>query len=431
MCRGQRLTGVQARERVLAIIGWLCEQGALDSRAEADALLSAAGLAPLRESIELDARALQRLSPPASAPRRAPGERAVIACEFPLIGRDNELAKLLHAWRTLSKSGARFVCIAGEAGIGKTRLAEELLIAAQQESCAIARARTYSFETPLPYQPVSDWLRSPDVYDRVRAQPAALRTELARLVPELLAEDASLAPPGPLSDGWRRRQFLDALLQPFTLDAPPALLVLDDLQWCDGETIEYLQLLMRSAKQRPLLIVGTLRPAELDASHRVQGMLHQLLRDDPLIQIVLGALDKDACAKLSGLAAKRSLDEAAAVRLFRDSAGNPLFVIEGARDARDTRELAGGAYRETPTALPPKVHALIAQRLRGLSAQALNIIEVAAVIGRAFSTELLASAAGQDVDELLSLNRRCARGQACSKRQSACDCGFDFHFPLH
>ena len=427
MCKGERLTGPQARQRVLAVIGWLHIKEALYNTGDANALLAAAGLAPLRE-IEpneaalvgkLDAASRANHLVPTAQPRQTMPPPPV-APEYPLIGRQAEWEILRSAWHSALQGKAQLVCIAGEAGIGKTRLAEELFIEIQSESHRTARTRAYALEGRLAYAPVADWLRSAALADRVSALPAVWRSEIARLLPELLIEDATLPAPQPLTERWQLKRLFEALLQAFSAQENdnPILLVLDDLQWCDPETLEWVQYLLSAAPQLKLLVVGTVRDTEVDAAHPLHKLWRNLLRDGQLTQVPLASLNQAETAQLGSAVAQQPLDGQVADRLFADCAGNPLFVIESLRFQQSQPQTAPSltAQHNGLASLPPRVYAVIQARLDGLSPRARAVAELAAVGGRAFTLALLARAGRWDeeqaalgVDELL--HRRLVRGQ--------------------
>ena len=400
MGKGERLTGPRARERVRAIIGWLHKHDVLSKRSEADGLLLAAGLAPLRETDPVEATLLsQLLDGPDHEPMLAPKPPLVLSPEFALVGRQAEWQTLRAAWQTAMQGAAHVVTIAGEAGIGKTRLAEELMVEGQQQGHAVAHTRAYAMEGRLAYAPLADWLRSPAVINSVNALNAVWRGELAKLLPELLIADSILPAPQPMTERWQLKRLFEAILQAFSAaqQSKPLLLVLDDLQWCDAETLEWLQYALGTAPHLKLLVVGTVRDTEVDAEHSLHKLWRGLLRDGQLTQIALSPLSQAETTSLGAAIADQALGTDAAQCLFQDCAGNPLFIIESVRSQQEPRRQPSNPLTQSSgqVALTPKVYAVIQFRLTQLSPEAREAAELAAVIGRSFNIALLAQASQQ------------------------------------
>ncbi|MEZ4863696.1 MAG: AAA family ATPase [Caldilineaceae bacterium] len=359
-----------------------------------------------------------------------------------LVGRQPEWQTLLRAWRVAAGGRAHLVVIAGEAGIGKSRLAEELLTWAGRQGICTAQSRAYAAEGALAYGPVAEWLRSAPVRAGWQRLEAVWLTELARIFPELLVEKPDLPPPPPMTESWQRRQLFEALARASLANSQPLLLVLDDLQWCDRETLEWLHYLLRYAPQAPLLLVGTVRPEEVNHEHPLTALLLDLRRGGQVTELDLGPLNKDETAALSAQVAGQTLVPNVEARIYQETEGNPLFIVETVRaqgQRVETGELAAGGLEAQPAAqslvsslqspvstlqsLPPKVQAVIQQRLGQLSPTAREIAGLAAVIGRSFTFQVLAQASdlGEDVlvrglDELWQ--RRIVREQGVD--------GYDF-----
>ncbi len=338
----------------------------------------------------------------------------------PLIGRQAAWQRLRGAWQRVATGHPHFCLISGEAGIGKSRLAAELLVWAERQSVATAHTRTYAAQGALAFTPVTEWLRNPALYPKWQALAHVWLRELARLLPELLSAHPDLSPPEPLTERWQRSRLFEALARATlaTVDtgaAAPAgfsedrlLLVLDDLQWCDPDTLEWLHYLLHyhqpDKPRARLLIVGTVRAEEVADDHPLAALLLALRRDEQLTEIALGPLDRAETAALASALGEQPLDDEAAARLFWTTEGSPLFVVETVRAPDWQQQLtdAGPRVGDAPATLPPKIQATIEQRLHQLSPAARNLVALAAVIGRSFSFALLRAVSMAAEDELVS-----------------------------
>lgn len=322
--------------------------------------------------------ALLAVPAPAPAPR---GARPA------LVGRGREQAALAAAWQQATAGAARLVLVGGEAGIGKSRLVEELGAWCARRHAVVVVARCHAAEGPLAYGAVVDWLRTPAVRARLaRLEPARL-TELARLLPELLAEVPGLAAPVPLPPGDQRQRLHDAVTAALVATRSPTLLVVDDLPDADRETCRVLHYLLRVAADAQLLVVGTARTGDVAPDGPLRELLTGLQRRDRLTEIELGRLDTTETAELAARTQGAALDEADARRLHDETEGNPLYVVEALR----------GGW--TPGAPPsPRVQSVIAGRLARLGDTARQLLGVAAVIGRDFPVDVLVTAAGIDAE---------------------------------
>ena len=175
----------------------------------------------------------------------------------------------------------------GEAGIGKTRLAEELLTVAGQQGALTAQARTYAAAGRLAYAPPIDWLRTPALHQRLAQLNDADLSELARLMPETLNMRTVLTLPNPAPESLQRTRLFEALTRALLVDRQPLLLLLDDLQWSDQETLDWLHFLLRHDPSAPLLVVATLRAGDA-AVDALRPWWMALVRDEQASVIELG-----------------------------------------------------------------------------------------------------------------------------------------------
>lgn len=308
----------------------------------------------------------------------------------PLVGRVPERARLAAAWRAAEAGVAGFVLVGGEPGVGKTRLVEELRAWCARRGAAVAQARCYAAEGALVYGPVVGWLRSAALRPRLMRLDGPRLTDVARLLPELLTEVPGLERPRPLPEGEQRHRLLDAVATAVLASGVPVLLTLDDLQHADRETCALLHYLLRVRPEARLLVVATARREEIDGDHPARELLAGLHVLDRCVEIELGTLNLTEAAVLAERVAGSPLPEPDLRRLYEETEGNPLFVVESLR--------AGWAPGRPPA---PRVQAVIEARLAQLSGPARDLAEVAATIGRDFLVDVLADAADVDEDALV------------------------------
>jgi DNA-binding SARP family transcriptional activator len=345
--------------------------------------------------------AYQRLLQTDTLPAPSPAQGLGLAAVSPLVGRHEEWARLQAAWQAAAAGGPHFVLVEGEAGMGKTRLAEELLQWANRQGIAQAKARCYAAEGGLAYAPVVAWLRA-------RPLPPLepiWHSEIARLLPELLVEHPDLPLPGPLTEAWQRRRFFEALARAILEGSHPLLLLMDALQWCDRGTLEWLHYLLRFDAKARLLVVGTCRPEEMGDDHPLVSLLQALRHDGQLTEIELGPLGEAETEALAANMAGGELDPDLAACLYRETEGIPLFVVEIGRSGVPVgdQEPEPGEWETVcwPEPLPPRVKAAFMARLAQLSPSARELAGLAATIGREFTFAVLAQASDSDEDTLV------------------------------
>ena len=374
--RGERATALHLYQQCAALL-----------KKELGVQPSASTRMTYREILDLDDAAPSVHSPP----------RTVV---YPLVGRQSEWNALVNAWQTADAGHAGLFLIRGEAGIGKTRLAEELVDWCRAKGVVAVTARCYAGQGHLAYAPIAAWLKSDALQPALMRLDAPWLTDVARLRPELIAARPDVPAPEQQLESWQRLHFFEALARAFAA-AAPFVLVLDDVQWADADTIEWLQYFLRSASNPPTfaeapagrrcLVVGTVR-AEEEQDNPALGRLIRHLENDRLLTVIaLGPLDEKATAQLAAAVAEQPLDESAVARAFIETEGHPLFIIE-----RGRMDMTGQAAISTAST-PSRVQTVVAGRLALLSEDARIAAEVAAAVGRDFRFDILAQAS--DLEE--------------------------------
>lgn len=317
----------------------------------------------------------------------APGSRSA---RPPLVGRETERSALRDAWRAAGGGAPRLVLVTGEAGIGKSRLVEELRDACTRQGATAVEARCYAAEGPLAYGPIADWLRHPALRQTLPSLDRVRLTELSRLLPELIDEIPDLRPPARLPEHEQRHRLFEAVTAAVLGPGRPVLLVVDDLPHADRDTCRLMHYLLRGSPRARLLVVATARAEDRDLPH-VQELVAAARERDRLTEIELPRLSREETGTLVERLTDARPDPASIDRLHRDAEGNPLFVVEALR--------AGGAAKD---GLTPRVQSIISARLAQLEGAAREVLAVAAVIGREFTYDVLCAAADLDESTLVS-----------------------------
>jgi DNA-binding SARP family transcriptional activator len=307
------------------------------------------------------------------------------------VGRFAERSRLTVAWRAAQNGPAGMVLLAGEPGVGKTRLAEEFRSWCGHRGAVTAVARAYPAEGALAYGPVVAWLRSEEFRPWVQRLDPAHLVELARLLPELRAGVPGLARPKQLPEIDQRQRLYDAVARTLLAPGKPVVLLADDVHWWDRESLQLLHYLLRMESETAALVVATARREDLDNAGPVSDLLTALLGGDRLTEIELERLDREETALLAERLTRTRLARSDADTLYAQTEGNPLFVVEAMRAGWQT----GGDL------LTPKVQAVVESRLAQLSGAARNLVDVAATIGREFTAEVLSLASQVDEDTVV------------------------------
>ena len=317
------------------------------------------------------------------------------------MGRQEELGSAIAAML----DEARLVIITGDAGIGKSRLAAELLGRLRDRGWLVASCRCLPLAEKLPLLPAADALGhllsledGRELLAALDRAPPYVRTELTRLVPKL-GEASPTASEGPVA-GWQRERLFSALGEAFgevaTASAGLALLV-EDVHWADEATLDLLTYLHRSASETRLRIVVTLRTDEATGDVPVSRWRAHSLRTAGVHQVQLWPLTEEETAQLVASLVQERPSHRLAVEVHRRGEGNPFFTeqLVGAALARGPAgELA------VPRQLPRGLRDVLVTRVAQVGEYARTTLAALAVAQRPIAEPLLAEIAGLDLVSL-------------------------------
>ncbi len=332
---------------------------------------------------------------PAGGPLPASRRYGPGAAPVPFVGRAAELSALAEAWEQASGGGRHVVVVTGEAGIGKSRLTSEAALAVSRDGGLVLFGRCDQ-EAIIPYQPIVealDGLVAATPADELPSLGDAARAELAAVLPSLDAPRRATTPD--------RGQLFGAVtdLVVAAAEERPLLLVLDDLQWADDDTLLLVRHLIRRAGDAPILVVAICRDHDLDPGHTLADVIQSLDRDGWVRRLPLQGLEEAEVRELLAHIHPDGGDVRAAAReLLAETAGNPFFLTELARAWAAGVPTSGSAPNGQP--IPPGVHDLVSNRLARLGPGA-DLLRAGAVAGAQFDLDVAGAAAGLDGTDLL------------------------------
>jgi tetratricopeptide (TPR) repeat protein len=330
------------------------------------------------------------------------------------VGRTGEIAQLDAALSGSIDGRGRLCLIAGDPGIGKTRLAECVAARAAERGATVIWGRCWEGEGAPAFWPWVQVLRA-----LVRQGDAATLADrlgaggpyVAQVVPDVreLLPDLPAAPA--LDSEQGRFRLYDALstFMKSSAAATPLAFVLDDLHWADKSSLLLLQFLVREIADARLLIVGTYRDVEVARDHPLGDVLPRLRRERSVDRILLRGLPEPEVHALLVALRGDEVPEDFARTISQETAGNPFFILEILRDILDE----GLAYREgerwvgrveaSEIRLPESVREVIGRRLSRLSDACAKLLTLAAVIGQEFGLDVLQRVSALDEERVFEV----------------------------
>ncbi len=334
------------------------------------------------------------------SPRELRSGDPVAANGVPLVGRVVELAHLKRVLAAAWRGAGRVVMIGGEAGIGRTRLVEELAGGVVKQGGRVLIGRAFDAEQALPFAPWVDILRTGlRLYDEagIRSPSLIWRRELGKLLPELGESGIAAA----IGNSLRLFEAVGHLLRDLA-SRWPLVLILEDLHWADEMSVRLFTFLANRVQTFPLLMAATIRDEDLGEAPLLRRFLQASDATTHVQRLNLAPLSRDETATLVRALAGRGIELPAAVHLADQvwflSEGNPFLIVEIMRtpDTAGTGNVSGHLMWPERLTLPERVREVVAARLERLGEPAQRLISAAATIGREFDFALMQRAADLD-----------------------------------
>jgi predicted ATPase len=340
--------------------------------------------------------------------------------ERSFIGRQRELALLRDGFEAAACARAGIVLVAGEAGIGKTCLLRQMAAQTVRAGATVLWGDASEAEAMPPYLPFLEAL-GPYIQaaplEQLRKQAGSSAGALVTILPELAARLGELPPSYPLPAEQARLRLYEAVgafLAAIAADAVAgALLVLDDLQWADPASLDLLCYIARHQPTARLLLLGACREGEPDLHRALEQALNELARLRVLTTIALAPLSPEQVTALAAGHPGGTVAPVLCQCLHAQSEGNPFFAEELLRYWEEAGLLTaqdrgvGWPYwtlaAPPPGDLPPTISGAIRLRLARLPPPVMDVLRVAAIIGRAFRLALLARVIGREAEEIEDL----------------------------
>ncbi len=324
------------------------------------------------------------------------------------VGRERELEQLLAGLDDAAAGRGTLFLVSGEPGVGKSRLADEVMSRAKERGQRVLWGRAWEAGGAPAYWP---WVQSLRSHIR-EADPATLIGEIkvggadiARLLPELGDILPGLPGPTPLDPESARFRLFDATSSFLRSAAAerPIVLVLDDLHAADTPSLLLLEFLASELADSGLLVLGTYRDVDPTLDRPLSDTLAQLAREKVTRFVPLRGLTEEEVGRFVEQSTGVSPQQSLVTRVHAETNGNPLFVVEVVRLLAAEGRLEGEADGVTRVpAIPPGVREVIRRRLGRLSGECNRLLMLAAVLGREFDLDVLNRLSGRRGEERLA-----------------------------
>jgi tetratricopeptide (TPR) repeat protein/transcriptional regulator with XRE-family HTH domain len=322
-----------------------------------------------------------------------------------LVGREEELARILGALDTATGEAGtgRLVLLAGEPGIGKTRLAQEVSVHAWERGFHVASGRCYEAHSGVPFYPFLEALGK--LYEEAPEEARGRRPYLERLLPDHFPSQPIAAPSGDQEELHQLLRAVNSFVRDTAANKPVALFI-DDLHWADEASLDLLQHLARQTRPDRVLLVGTYREVEVRRGHPLRKAVRDLGREQLVERVAVRRLGREeTTALVAGRLDGMEVSEEFAGLVYGHTEGNPFFVAEVLEALIERGNLFVWEGRWVRSELdrievPESVREIIAERTSRLEPETQETLEEASVLGQRFAFDDLRAISDRDEEEV-------------------------------
>jgi class 3 adenylate cyclase len=340
----------------------------------------------------------------------------------PYIGRSEERFLLRQALTRALAGNGGIALVAGEAGLGKSRIVDEIAAEAKAAGMFVVRGHCHDMEGAVPYVPFVEAIEyglTVTAQDMFRSAMGDAGPEIARFVPKVRVAFPDLPPPLALPTDQARHYMFESVCDFFERAASiqPMMIVLEDLHWADESTTQLLESVARRVGGAKLLVIGTYRDVDLHPGHPFLRGIEHLSRMQTVSRITLKRLSAVEVAGMLRALSGQEAPERLVQLIYSETEGVPLFVEEVYRYLAEERRLTDAAGKWLPQVeigeieVPETVRLVLGHRIDRIGETAQRILTTAACIGRMFSFDFLTTLAEEKEEDLLDALEEAEQGR--------------------
>ena len=275
----------------------------------------------------------------------------------PLIGRDYEWKQLLGKWKNVLSKQIEFSLIEGNSGIGKTYLSTEFANFISKQGYPVIYTKCHKTTKEIKYGTLAVCLKQDVLYGHIDQVDDAWKTPLVRLLPELLSNNPELKPPDPDNKPEEQYKLLEGVSKIFQAVDKPMLLFIDDLHWCDAETLCWISYYLQQNESAPLYFLGTLDNDEIITGSTIETFISAHRNENYLTQLTLNSFDLNQTAELISAISSQPTDTPTVQKIYNSSLGVPGKIVDTVQqDSQGTKEPESTDTHTSPESITGKHH---------------------------------------------------------------------------